>query len=117
ISFPGDKAALTQALVTLLDNAIKYSPAKSTIHVYAAAHGKYALINVRDEGSGIAPENLPHIFDRFYRADASRNKQQHDGFGIGLALAKKITEQHHGEIIAASTPGKGSTFALKLPLN
>lgn len=117
LSINGNKSNLTSALVALLDNAVKYSPDKSTIHVEAAEQGKYVLISVRDEGLGIDAEHLPHIFDRFYRADQSRNKQQHEGYGIGLSLAKKIAEQHHGEILAVSTPGKGSVFTLKIPLS
>ena len=109
--------ALTQAIVTVLDNAIKYSPAKSTIYVDAKKQGKLALLSIRDEGPGIAAEHLPHIFDRFYRADAARNKQNTDGFGIGLALARKIAEQHHADLIATSQPGRGTVFTFKLPLS
>lgn len=117
MSVLADKPSITQALVTILDNAVKYSPAKSTIYVSASKQGKYAILVVKDEGIGIKPEHLPHIFDRFYRADVSRNKQHNEGFGIGLALAKKIIEQHDGEIIAESKHGKGSTFILKIPLS
>jgi two-component system sensor histidine kinase CiaH len=111
-----DKPSLTQALTTILDNAIKYSPKNSKVQITAAKHAKHALLTVKDEGTGIKADQLPHIFDRFYRADASRNKQKEDGFGIGLALAKKIIDQHGGEIIAVSTEGKGSIFTIKLPL-
>ena len=112
-----DKMSITQALTTVLDNAVKYSPEDSIIYINAHTNSRYAFLNVRDEGVGIKAVHLPHIFDRFYRVDASRNKSSNDGFGIGLSLAKKILEQHHGEIIAASTPGKGSTFTLKIPLS
>lgn len=113
----GDKGSLTQALVTILDNAIKYSHTKSKIYISASKDNVYAYINVKDEGIGIKAIHLPHIFERFYRADASRSKQENEGFGIGLALAKKIIDQHHGEIIAQSAPGKGSVFTIKLPLS
>lgn len=111
----GDQQALAQALIIMLDNAIKYSPDKTTIHLTGGQHGKISQISVQDEGQGIDPKDLPHIFDRFYRAEQSRNKIKADGYGIGLALAKKIVHQHDGEIVAASTPGKGSTFTIKLP--
>lgn len=113
----GNKESLSQAVAIILDNAIKYSPAKSNIQVAAQEDTKYMWLSIKDEGLGIKAVHLPHIFDRFYRADSSRSKHTTEGFGIGLALAKKIVEQHNGEIIAASTPGKGSTFTIKLPLS
>jgi len=113
----GDQPSLSQAVVILLDNAVKYSPQGSTVHLSASQQGKYALLAVRDAGQGISAKDLPHIFDRFYRADQSRNKQTVDGYGIGLSMAKKIIDQHHGEIIASSVEGKGSAFTLKLPLS
>ena len=85
----GDRQSLVQALVILLDNAIKYSPANSKIYLNASAKRKTVTLNVRDEGSGIDPRDLPHIFDRFYRADKSRNKNNTNGYGIGLSIAKK----------------------------
>jgi signal transduction histidine kinase len=111
----GDPQSLSQVLIILLDNAIKYSPDKATIHLSGSTHGKTSQISVRDEGQGIDPKDLSHIFDRFYRADQSRNKVKADGYGIGLALAKKIVHQHDGEIVVTSTPSKGSTFTIKLP--
>lgn len=117
ISVRGNKECLSQALAIILDNAVKYSPEDSVIKITATKNTKHVLLSVKDEGIGIKAVHLPHIFDRFYRADSSRSKHTAEGFGIGLALAKKIMEQHNGEIIAASTPGKGSTFTLKLPLS
>ncbi len=117
LNIKGDKDCLCRALVIILDNAIKYSPNESTIHITAQEDTKYAWISVRDEGIGIKAVHLPHIFERFYRADSSRSKHRVEGFGIGLALAKKIVGKHNGEIIAASTPGKGSTFTIRLPLS
>lgn len=117
LSVLGDKDCLCQALVIILDNAIKYSPDGSNINITARKDTKYAWLSVSDEGIGIKAVHLPHIFERFYRADSSRNKDTAEGFGIGLALAKKIVEQHNGEIIAVSSPGKGSTFTIKLPLS
>lgn len=117
IAIKGNKDCLSQAVAVILDNAIKYSPAKSSIQVTARQDAKYALLSVKDEGIGIKAVHLPHIFDRFYRADSSRSRHTVEGFGIGLALAKKIVEQHNGRIIAVSTPSKGSTFTLRLPLS
>mgnify|MGYP001351301775 CR=1 FL=1 len=117
IKVRGNKDSLSQAVAIILDNATKYSPHKSKVEITAQEDTKYMWISVKDEGAGIKAVHLPHIFDRFYRADSSRSKQAAEGFGIGLALAKKIIEQHNGEIIAASTPGKGSTFTIKLPLS
>lgn len=112
----GDRLALTQVLVILLDNAIKYSPPQSTVYVRTDKKSKQAILSVRDEGPGIRPYDLRKIFDRFYRADQSRSNQHVSGNGIGLALARKIVEQHGGEVSAVSTVGKGSTFSVKLPV-
>lgn len=112
----GDASGLTQIAVILLDNAVKYSPEGTTIYLTSEKKGKYGLLHIRDEGQGIRPYDLRKIFDRFYRADQSRSKQTVEGHGIGLSLAKKIAEQHDGDITAASTVGKGSTFTLKIPL-
>ncbi len=117
ISVMGNKESLSQAVAIILDNAIKYSAANSKIYITAQKDSKYVWLSVKDEGIGIKAVQLPHIFDRFYRADSSRSKHKVEGFGVGLSLAKKIVEQHNGEIIAASTPGKGSTFTIKLPLS
>ena len=112
----GDAQSLSQAVAILLDNAIKYSPKGSTIYVEGRAQGKFGYLTVRDEGQGIEAVDLPHIFDRFYRADQSRNKHKIDGYGIGLSLAQKIIEQHKGTITVESVPHKGATFIIKLPL-
>lgn len=112
----GDRQALAQALVILLDNAIKYSPERTTVYVTGNKRSKQVVLSVRDEGPGIRPYDMRKIFDRFYRADQSRSAQHVTGHGIGLALAKKIVEQHGGEISVASSIGKGSTFSLKLPV-
>ncbi|MBC7546765.1 HAMP domain-containing histidine kinase [Candidatus Saccharibacteria bacterium] len=116
ISVMADKTSLSQALTTILDNGIKYSSAKSTISITATSQGKFALLTIEDRGVGISSEHLPHVFERFYRVDTSRNKQADDGFGIGLSLAKKIVSQNKGEIFVDSTPGKGSSFVMKLQL-
>ncbi len=105
---------LTDAVVILLDNAIKYSPAKSKVTISAETSGRHVLLHIADNGHGIADADLPHIFDRFYRADTSRSKQNIEGHGLGLSIAKRIVESHHGKITATSTKGTGTTFTIRL---
>ena len=105
---------LTDAVVVLLDNAIKYSPAKSQVTISSETHGKSVILHIADSGIGIPATDLPHIFDRFYRADTSRSKKNVDGHGLGLSIAKRIVESHHGKISATSTEGKGTTFTIRL---
>lgn len=116
IQVMADPAGLTQALSVLLDNAIKYSEAGSTIHLTAGQSGREGWLQVQDEGVGIGAQDLPHIFERFYRADSSRSKQNVEGHGLGLSLAAKLINQLNGEITASSRPGQGSIFTIKLPL-
>lgn len=111
----GDRDSIVELLAILIDNAIKYSPAKSKITLGATTHGHWAHITVRDEGQGIKALDIPRIFDRFYRADSSRSKQQIAGYGLGLSIAKKIADLHGGTIEVTSRPGKGSVFTVKLP--
>ncbi len=112
----GDEASLTEALIILLDNAIKYSEKGTMVTVEVAGRHKSVLISVKDRGIGIEAADAPKIFDRFYRADQSRTKNAEHGYGLGLALAHKIIDLHDGKIEVASTPGKGSTFTVSLPL-
>jgi signal transduction histidine kinase len=111
----GDQPSLTQMAVILLENAIKYSPAGSTVRLVTASRGATATILVEDNGAGIPGEALPHVFDRFYRADTSRGSHSSNGFGLGLSLAKLIADLHSGEIILTSTPGKGTQASVRLP--
>lgn len=113
----GNSASLTDLLSILLDNAVKYSPEKSQIVMSSKLDGKYAQIKVRDHGIGIKASDLPHIFDRFYRADLSRNKHQITGYGLGLSIAQKIVDLHDGNIEVDSIPGKGTTFKVLIPLS
>jgi two-component system sensor histidine kinase CiaH len=112
----GDMDDLVQSVVILLDNAIKYSPAQSTIYLTGYRKDKRVGLAVRDEGAGIDARDLPHIFERFYRADVSRTQSDSQGYGIGLSIAKKIIEQYGGRILASSTGNQGSTFTIELPL-
>jgi two-component system sensor histidine kinase CiaH len=112
----GNKQSLAQVITILLDNAIKYSEAKATVILDSEVEGKFAHINIRDQGIGIRATDLPYIFKRFYRVDRSRTKDQRDGYGLGLSIAAKLVEQLHGEISATSTPGNGSIFTIILPI-
>jgi signal transduction histidine kinase len=110
----GDSESLVELVVVLLDNAVKYSPKKAKIQITSRTSGHYGYLAITDHGEGIKASDIPHIFDRFYRADNSRTKNQTDGYGLGLSIAQKIAEAHNGAIDVKSTPGKGSTFTIKL---
>lgn len=111
----GDDTALVELLVALLDNAIKYSPEHETVHLTSTSTGRQLKLAITDHGVGIKSTDLPHIFDRFYRADQARSQQHITGYGLGLAIAKQIAEANGGNIIVTSTPGHGSTFTVQLP--
>jgi two-component system sensor histidine kinase CiaH len=113
LSVQGDQAALCQLITILLDNALKYSPNGSTITVGTSQVGQQAVITITDQGKGIDPASLAHVFNRFYRADDSRGS---DGYGLGLSLAKMITDLHEGTIGLASQVHKGTVATIKLPL-
>lgn len=110
-----DEASAIEALVTLIDNAVKYSPKNAEVIVRVEQDQRVIAFHVIDTGPGIKKDELPYIFDRFYRADSSRTKQGVSGYGLGLAIAKSIADAHHGDIAVVSKVGKGSTFTLSLP--
>jgi len=107
-------ALLEQAVINLLDNAVKYSPGHQTVHLGASRAGPEIVIRVRDHGCGIAPEHLPRLFERFYRVDKARSRKL-GGTGLGLAIVKHIAQSHGGRAAVESAPGEGSTFSLHLP--
>jgi two-component system phosphate regulon sensor histidine kinase PhoR len=109
-----DTELMEQAVVNLLDNAIKYSPAKSRITVEARQADTEIAIQVRDQGMGIAAKHLPRLFERFYRVDKARSRNM-GGTGLGLAIVKHIIQAHGGQVTVESTQGRGSTFTLHLP--
>jgi two-component system sensor histidine kinase CiaH len=112
----GDKDALTELVSILLDNAVKYNGPGQEVRLTSKTHNKMAYLSVSDKGPGIRQTDMPHIFERFYRADASRSKDTAEGYGLGLAIAKKITDAHHGHIEVASTLNKGTVFTVVLPV-
>jgi heavy metal sensor kinase len=111
----GDPHALRRLFLILLDNAVKYTPAGGLVEVTLREHGESAVGEVRDSGIGIAAHDLPHVFDRFYRADRARSRE-HGGTGLGLAIAHWIVDSHSGAITVASELERGSRFEVRLPL-
>lgn len=109
VQIHGDPDRLRQLLLILLDNAVRYTD-QGSITVRLAVEGKQAVLSVTDTGRGIAPEHLPRIWDRFFRAETARGG---DGTGLGLAIAKWIVEAHGGRITVTSRPGHGSTFVAR----
>jgi two-component system, OmpR family, sensor kinase len=115
VALAGDPDRLHQLLMILLDNGIRHTPAGGRVRVaIAATSDGTARIAVRDEGEGIAPEHVSHIFERFYRADGARGRSS-GGTGLGLAIAQAIVQAHGGDISVRSAPGQGTTFVVTLP--
>lgn len=112
----GDRDRLKQVFLNLIANAIQYTPAGGDVFLSLSRSGDNAKLIVRDTGPGIPAEDLPYIFERFYRAEKSRTRSGTTGFGLGLSIAHWIVEQHGGKIEASSREGKGTTFAVWIPL-
>lgn len=110
-----DRTRVGQVLRNLLNNAAAHTPRGGEIVVSAASASQEVAVSVRDTGTGIAPEHLPYVFDRFYRADKSRARQT-GGAGLGLAIVKQLVVAHGGSIRVESVPGQGSTFTFTLPI-
>jgi signal transduction histidine kinase len=108
----GEPDRLRQVFANLIDNAIKYSTASGRVTVGISQEGQDALVRVEDSGAGIAPEDLPRIWERLYRADRSRSER---GLGLGLSLVKAYVQAHGGQVSATSEPGRGSVFTVRLP--
>jgi signal transduction histidine kinase len=109
-----DPQRMGQVLRNLLDNALTHTPPGGEIAVAAHTEGQWVEVSVRDTGSGIAAEDLPYVFERFYRADKSRSRAT-GGAGLGLAIARQLVEAHGGCIWVESTEREGSTFTFALP--
>ena len=111
----GDALKLEQVIYNVIDNAIKYTARGGEVHCAAQRSGRMAVIRISDTGEGIPAEDLPHIFDRFYRVDKARSRET-GGTGLGLSIVKQIVQLHGGTITPESTLGKGTTFTIQLPL-
>jgi signal transduction histidine kinase len=115
VAVRGDGEALRRLSFILVDNAIKYSPEGGCVEFRLKAFDGQAMITVADSGIGISESDLPHIFDRFWRADKVRSRET-DGAGLGLSIARWIVDQHLGTIEVESRPGRGSRFSARIPL-
>ncbi len=111
VEIEADPTRIQQVVSNLLSNALKFTPAGGEVELTLATEGSAAVITVSDTGSGIAPEDLPHVFDRFYRGRGVRAR----GSGIGLTVAKELVRAHGGEIRVESRPGDGTVFRVVLP--
>ena len=115
VHITADKERIEQVLINILSNAIKYTPDGGTVTLSARAQSDSVKFEVRDTGIGIPEEDLPHLFERFYRVEKSRTSET-GGTGLGLAIAKEIVEAHGGSISVTSTVGKGSVVTIVLPI-
>jgi signal transduction histidine kinase len=108
---------MTQVLHNLLMNALRHTPSGGKVSLCAGYEAGAVQLVVRDTGEGIPPEHLPHVFDRFYRADHAQNRQVSGGAGLGLTIARALVETHGGHITAASDgiAGHGTTFTIRIP--
>ena len=111
----GNAPSIEELATILIDNALKYSPAKSHVEVSLTHDETHVILTVANSGSGIPAEHLAYIFDRFYRVTSSRSSQHTSGFGLGLSLAKQITELHRGDITVDSAVNGVTTFTVHLP--
>lgn len=114
VTLTGDRTRLRQVLANLIENAVKYTDTGGQVAVTAEIAAGEVRVSVRDTGIGISETDAPHVWDRLYRADASRSVR---GLGLGLSLVKAIVEAHHGRVELTSTPGEGSTFTAVLPVS
>lgn len=117
ITVMGDRDRLKQVLLNVISNAIQYTPTGGSVNISMSKIGDRARITVADTGPGIPSEDLPHIFERFYRGEKSRSRSQHPGFGLGLSIAFWIVRNHGGTIDVSSKEGKGTAFAIWLPIH
>jgi signal transduction histidine kinase len=113
----GDGDRLAQVFTNLVDNALKFTPEGGSITLQVIHDRNEIQVAVDDTGKGIPKEDVPHIFDRFYQADAARAGGEHHGAGLGLAIVHEIVAAHGGRISVRSAPGRGTAFIVHLPLD
>ena len=116
IQVNGDRDRLKQVLLNLVGNAIQYTPQNGDVYLSLGKVAEQARLIIRDTGPGIPAADLPHIFERFYRAEKSRTRGKTSGFGLGLSIAHWIVDKHGGRIEVDSKEGQGTTFCIWLPL-
>lgn len=116
IELRANRNEIAELLIILLDNAVKFNKDKGTITITTKKIDNTLKIEISDTGIGIDDKDIPHVFDRFYKADSSRTKVEHDGFGLGLSIAKDIVNKYNGKITLSSNLDKGSTFTVMLPV-
>lgn len=116
VHITADEDMLGQVWVNLIHNAIKFTPESGFIHIGLTAHEPYVEVRIEDSGIGIDEDHIPHLFERFFKADASRNRMQ-GGSGLGLSIVQKIVQLHQGTIAVSSERGSGTVFCVKLPLH
>ena len=109
-----DRSLLTQAVINLIENAVKYSPEHTRVTVSGSRAGHRVRITVADQGPGIPEHHVPRLFERFYRADKARSRRL-GGTGLGLAIVKHIAGVHQGDVGVETRLGRGSTFIILLP--
>jgi signal transduction histidine kinase len=110
-----DEEGLTELVTNLVSNAIRYTPNGGRVSVAIEVEGPHAMLKVEDQGIGIKPDDLPHLFEEFFRSESARQFVRH-GTGMGLAIVKKLVDSYGGAIDVASEPGRGTTFTVRLPL-
>jgi heavy metal sensor kinase len=115
IQVEGDRTRLQQVIVNLIDNAIKYTQEGGTVEIRVGQEGNTAILEVSDDGPGIPAHALPHVFERFYRADKARSRAS-GGAGLGLSIVKAICAAHNAEVKVSSQEGRGSCFRVELPM-
>ncbi len=114
-SVTADEDLLSQVWINLLHNSIKFTPRGGTVQIALERRADRLEVTIADTGIGIAAEDLPHIFERFYKADPSRRRSE-EGSGLGLSIAKKVVDMHRGTIAVRSQPASGTSFVVDLPV-
>ena len=109
----GDDTLVRQLVIILLDNAIKFTPPGGDVKVRLSAEGGGVILTVDDSGIGISPDQMPRVYDRFYRGDAARGRSE--GAGLGLSIARWIADAHRAEIEIDSAPGRGTRVDVRFP--